>query len=98
MTADAGRGSVPLRSPTQALYRDDEDSSLTSLTLLRAGAALGMTAAGRPTASSLISPGVQDAPRPRKGPSLPVQSAVTTPSIFFQPGVRTRAALERRSS
>ena len=44
MTADAGRGSVPLRSPTQALYRDDEDSSLTSLTLLRAGAALGMTA------------------------------------------------------
>jgi len=64
----------------------------------RSLAALGMTAAGRPTASSLISPGVQDAPRPRKGPSLPVQSAVTTPSIFFQPGVRTRAALERRSS
>jgi hypothetical protein len=27
----------------RSLYRDDEDSSLTSLTLLRAGAALGMT-------------------------------------------------------
>jgi hypothetical protein len=48
--------------------------------------------------SSLTCQGVQDAPRPRKGPSPPVQSAVTTPSIFFQPGVRTRAALERRSS
>ena len=32
--------------------------------------------AGRPAASSLSCRGVQDAPRPRKGPSPPVQSAV----------------------
>jgi hypothetical protein len=31
-----------LSGHTKALYRDDEDSSLTSLALLRAGAALGM--------------------------------------------------------
>jgi hypothetical protein len=33
-----------LRRDAKALCRDDEDSSLTSLALLRAGAALGMTA------------------------------------------------------
>jgi hypothetical protein len=32
-----------LSGHTKALYRDAEDSSLTSLALLRAGAALGMT-------------------------------------------------------
>jgi hypothetical protein len=40
-----GRGTVPL-GPNNSLYREDEDSSLTSLALLRAGTAFGMTAAG----------------------------------------------------